>query len=112
MNLLLQGSASYKRIAEKLLLIMNLTAIIILVASLHVTAKTFSQKVSISARNMPITDVFRSIERQTNYQFFYTKALLRKSKLVNIDLKDVELEKALELCLADQDLSFSIEDKF
>jgi TonB-dependent starch-binding outer membrane protein SusC len=112
MHLLLQANVCHKRFTKKLLLLMHLTAALLLLVCLQVTARTFSQKVSISANNLPLTQVFRSIEKQTGYQFFYNKALIKQSKPVTIEIKNTDLSKALGLCLLSQNLNFSIEDKF
>ena len=92
----------------KMLLIMKLTTIILLLACLSASAKGYSQKVSLSERNVRLEKVFKKIEDQTRYQFLYTDEILKPCSPVNIKLKNVSLEKALDELLNDQPLSYTI----
>ena len=97
-----------KRLPAKMLLYMKLTAFFLLVACLHVQAKTFSQKVSISGKNLSLEKVFDMVKTQTGYDVLYNPDLLKKTKPVSISVKDVELQTALDLCFRDQPVSFLI----
>lgn len=90
---------------------MRLTVIIQLVVCLTASARGNSQKVTISESNVPIEKVFRLIEEQTGYVFFYEYALLNKAKKVSINLKDASLINALQLCFRDQPLNYKVVDK-
>ncbi|MGC4234703.1 MAG: TonB-dependent receptor [Niabella sp.] len=87
---------------------MKLTTIILLLACLSASAKSYSQKVSLSERNVRLEKVFKKIEDQTRYQFLYTDEILKPCSLVNIKLKNVSLQKALDELLNDQPLSYAI----
>ena len=91
-----------------ILRIMKLTAFILLVACMQVSANGYSQKVTLSAKNAPLIKVFESITKQTGFRFFYNQEQLRKSKPVSIQIKDADLEIALNACFKDQPFSFSI----
>lgn len=90
---------------------MKLSAIILLSACLQVSAKSYAQRVTLSERNASLETVFRYIEKQTGYVFFFDQHLLDKAKKVSVDLKRASLEKALQACFADQPLSYSIVGK-
>jgi TonB-linked SusC/RagA family outer membrane protein len=94
-----------------LLRIMKLTAFIMLMACLTASAGGYSQKVTISEKNAPIEKVFRMIEQQTGYVFFYDYALIGQAKKVNIQVKDIPLPEVLKLCFKDQPLTYTIIDK-
>lgn len=96
---------------RKTLLMMKLTAIFWLALCLNVSAKGFSQNISLSMENVTLEKVFKEIKRQTGYTFAYTKALLQKSKQVTININNSPIEKVLELCFQDQPLSYTIINK-
>lgn len=95
----------------KTFLAMKLTFFLTLIASLQVSANTFSQQVTITANNAPIDVVFKSITKQTGYGFFYDMDMIRKASKVTISAKNASLEQVLEACFRDQPLSYTIVDK-
>lgn len=102
---------SKRRLYLKTFLVMKLSVIILLSACMHIYAKGYAQFVSLSEKNAPLEKVFRNIEKQTGYVFFYDHKLIDLVPKVSIDLKNAPLEKALDLCLKDQPLSWSIVNK-
>jgi TonB-linked SusC/RagA family outer membrane protein len=95
----------------KTLLIMKLTTVLLLATFLHVSAKSIGQTISISQKNTSLEKVFKEIHRKTGYQFFYQDELLKQAKKFSIDVKDVSVEQALEICFRDQPLHFVITEK-
>ncbi|MBE7169450.1 MAG: SusC/RagA family TonB-linked outer membrane protein [Williamsia sp.] len=89
-------------------LMMKLTTILLLTACLQVGAKTFSQNITLSARNEKLESVIRKLKKQSGYQFFYNDALLKEAKLVNLDVRNTAFEKVLELCFSNQPFTYSI----
>lgn len=108
MTLLAFGKGRHWAFADKLLTLMKLTGLLILVTTLHVSAATFSQKVSISGKKLSLQRVFESIEKQTGYQFVYEKDILKKSRFVSLNYKNADLSTVLKKCLEEQNLSFAI----
>ena len=98
-------------LTKKLLLIMNLTAILLLCGSLTLSAAGFSQKVTLSAKEVKLEKVFKEIKKQTGYGFLYTFELLDKAKPVTLSVKDAELEDVLALVFDQQPLTFNILEK-
>ncbi len=92
----------------KMLLIMKLMAVLMLAGSLQVCASGYSQKVTLQAKNEPIEQVFKKITKQTGFTFFYNVQWLRNTNLLNLDLKNASLQEALDQCLRDQPLTYSI----
>jgi TonB-dependent starch-binding outer membrane protein SusC len=129
MNLIVHGKAVPRPLPTKLLMIkslfggfnpalkrqivmqIKLTAIFIFVLSLHISAKSFSQKVTISGKALTLDRVFDEIENQTGYQFIYDKAILKKVKPVALHIKEASIEDALSQCLKGQPFTYQIEDK-
>jgi TonB-linked SusC/RagA family outer membrane protein len=92
----------------KTLLIMRLTAILILISCLQVSAKGYAQKVTLSMRDAPLQKVFKEIQKQTGYHFLYTYELLEKAGKVDVKVQNAPLPDALYQCLENTPLTYSI----
>ena len=90
---------------------MKLTAFILLIGCLAVSAKGVSQKITLKEKNAPLTKVFKEIEKQTDYQFLYFDNDLQQNKKVSIDVNNANLPEVLQWCFQDQLLSYEIVDK-
>jgi TonB-linked SusC/RagA family outer membrane protein len=88
-------------------LVMKLTAILLLSACLQISAKGFSQDVTLSEKNVSLQKIFNQIHKQTGYQFFYEDEMLNKAGRINIKVTDMPLEKVLAICFKDLPLSYS-----
>ncbi|MCC6288307.1 MAG: TonB-dependent receptor [Chitinophagaceae bacterium] len=91
--------------------IMKLIAIFMISGCLTAAANGFGQMVNISEKNISLEKVFRLIKKQTGYSFLYTETQLQNFKKISIDIKDAELEKALQVCFANQLFTYSIIEK-
>jgi TonB-linked SusC/RagA family outer membrane protein len=113
MKLLPHCNAKYENgvLLTKLLLVMRITAVLIIGVSLHVSANSYSQSVTLSARRITLEKVFRIIEKQTDFSFLWNETLLDKGHTVSIDVKDAPLSRVLDLCLRDLPLTYRILDK-
>jgi TonB-linked SusC/RagA family outer membrane protein len=114
MKLLLHGKALAKRDAfaiPKLLLIMRLTVFLTLALSIHVSANTIAQTVTITSKRLTLEGVFREIEAQTGYSVLWNENLFDKNYKVDVDVRDAPVEKVLDLCLHDLALTYKIHDK-
>jgi len=100
-----------RRVKYKLLIVMKLTAILLLIGTMHLSAASYSQSVTVSRKNTTLESVFRDIKKQTGYLFFYSGKVNLNRQILNVELKNVPLEEALKACLADQNLTFNIVDK-
>jgi TonB-linked SusC/RagA family outer membrane protein len=100
------------RIAKfKILLVLKLITILLLVGALHVSAASYSQNVTLLARGKSLEAVFKDIKQQTGYLFFYNGKVNLKGKTADVNLKNVSLQEALNACLKNNGLSFTIVDK-
>jgi TonB-linked SusC/RagA family outer membrane protein len=90
---------------------MKLTAILLLIGTMHLSAASYSQNVTVSRKNTTLATVFGDIKKQTGYLFFYSGKVNLSRPLLNVELKNVPLEEALKACLTDQNLTFNIVDK-
>src|SRR4051812_48430675 len=96
---------------KRLLRVMKLTIFFLTVVLLQLSAEGYSQRVTISAKDESLEKVFRSIRKQTGYQFLYNNQMLDNAPRVTLQLTNATLEETLESCLKDQVLSYSIVGK-
>ncbi|MES2063358.1 MAG: TonB-dependent receptor [Bacteroidota bacterium] len=93
---------------SKIILVMKFTAILIIAALTNVSAKTFSQTVSLRQKNVSVEKVLRLIEKQTGYHFMYDKNDVSKVRGINIDVAAVSVTQALDEAFKDQPLTYKI----
>lgn len=91
--------------------IMRLTILILITCLLQVSASTKAQKISLSEKNASLETIIRKIRSQTSYYFIGNTALIRKANPININVRDVSIEDALNRCFLNQPLAYSIVDK-
>ncbi|HEV2478391.1 MAG TPA: SusC/RagA family TonB-linked outer membrane protein [Puia sp.] len=114
MKLLLHGKALAKRDAiaiPKLLLIMRITLFLTLALSIHASANTIAQTVTITSKRLTLEGIFREIESQTGYSVLWNESLFDKNYKVDVDVRDASVEKVLDLCLHGLALTYKINDK-
>ena len=95
----------------KTLLIMKFTVIFLFIACMQVSATGHSQKVTIYQTNVSLKKVFKEIENQSGYHFFYKDKLLRQAVNVSLNVNNASVEEALDQCFLDQPLTYTIVDK-
>ena len=78
---------------------------------MQVSASSLAQKVTLTKSSASLRSVFKELNKQTGYNFFYTDNLLENSSAVTIDVKDAELPAVLNQILAGQNLDFIIRNK-
>jgi TonB-linked SusC/RagA family outer membrane protein len=98
-------------LTRQIVRVMKLTAMLLLSACLVASANGFSQQVTIKEKNASLEKVFKSIESQTGYVFFYNYSLLEAAKPVSLDVKNATLRDVLKLCFKEQPLDFVIENR-
>ncbi|WP_084359434.1 SusC/RagA family TonB-linked outer membrane protein [Pedobacter cryoconitis] len=100
-----------KRLYLKLLLTMRLTIVIIIACFMQVSASSLAQKITLTKANTSLKSIFKELNQQTGYNFFYTDNLLENSSPVTIDVKNSELPAVLHEILTGQNLDFIIRNK-
>lgn len=91
--------------------VMKLTAILLTITCLHLSAKVFSQRISLNEKNAAFSAIVKSIEKQSGYKFFYDNKLVNPHVKITVSLKNVPLEQALEHLLEGKSLSYNIVDQ-
>ena len=90
---------------------MKLTAIILLAACLQVSAKSYSQKVTLHFENVSLEKVLHEIKKQTGFLFFYKSEELQKAGKVSVSVDKADLAVALQQSLEHTPLTFKIVDR-
>ena len=90
---------------------MRITPILLFIGCLQVSARVLAQTISLSEKNTPLQKVFKHIEQQSGYVFFFDYAWLEKARPVTLVIKDIPLTTALDLVFSNQPLKYSIAGK-
>lgn len=85
------------------------TAFLILISCLHVSAAVYSQRVTLSVKQMPLQKVFAEIITQTGVSIVYSEKVLDGARPVSIKVKDATVQEVLEHCLKQQQLAYTLE---
>lgn len=90
---------------------MRIIAVIVFVFSLHVSANTLGQNVSIKKQNITLKEVFKELRAQTGYYFIYNSKEVIDDKRVSTNFSNVPIDVALSSVLNGLSLKYTIEDK-
>ncbi len=90
---------------------MRLTTIILITAILQVSAASYGQKITLSEKNAQLVKVFDQISAQSGFDFLVSASILKDSKRVRIQVKNMELSDVLDQLFEGRELKYSIEDK-
>src|SRR5688572_3566474 len=85
-------SNSQKGIAMKFLILL------LTVTSLQVLAEDFKETITISKKNASLKEIFRMVQKQSDYSFAYTDPMLSRARPVDIDVKNAGIEQVLSIC--------------
>lgn len=90
---------------------MKLIVLLMTIALTQGHATGYAQTVSISQRNVSLEKIFREIRKQTGYAFLCTSEQMEQAHNVSMQVKNVPLKTALDLCFENQSLTYVIADK-
>ncbi|SHL81649.1 TonB-dependent receptor [Chryseobacterium polytrichastri] len=85
--------------------------IILLLCCLQLSMVSYSQTITINANKADITQIFKEIESQSGYQFFYKYRDIANAHPVTINLKNASLEETLAKSFLDQPFTYKVLDK-
>jgi TonB-linked SusC/RagA family outer membrane protein len=95
----------------KMLLIMKLTAFLLLVISLHVSAGGVAQKITIVKKNATLEQIFEMIQQQGGYDFLFSSQVLAKAHRVDIEARNATVKEVLDQCFKNQPLIYILNEK-
>jgi len=95
---------------KKLLLIMKLTAVLILAFTMQISATAYSQstKFSLDLKEKTVREVFRTIEGQSQFRFFYNDDFKLIDEKVDVNVKDVSVEAILDQLFSKSEISYKV----
>src|SRR5258708_6874738 len=95
----------------KTMQIMRLTAFFLLAACIQLSAKGYSQKVTLRETNAPLKKILQKIKAQTGYDFFYNLKTIELAGNVSVVVEQASIEETLDKCLKKTPLTYTIKDK-
>lgn len=101
-------SQEKRKFLIKTLLIMKLTVFILLVLALQVSARGYTQSVTLSVKNTPLQQVFEQVKKQTGLSFLWDEATLKDTRPVTISLTNAPIKEVLDACVKNQPITYTI----
>ena len=98
-------------LSTKTLRVVKLTAIILFTACMQVSARGYSQTVTLTRNNVSLVILFQEIQRQTGYNFLYSYEDVDRAGTVDVALQNVPLPEAIEAILRNKPLTYAIIEK-
>lgn len=96
----------------KYFLIMKFIICLLLLTVIQANANSvLGQKVSLKMKEASLTEVFRAINKQTNFDFLYLAKDIQQVKFMNVDFRDKPIREVLEILFADLPLGYEIENR-
>jgi TonB-dependent starch-binding outer membrane protein SusC len=95
---------------KKILLIMRLSLILTFATLFNVTASVYSQsvKVNLDLKNATLETVFKSIQDQTEFDFFYKNEHLPQNKVITKNYKNTGVDRILDEVLEGTGLIYRV----
>lgn len=99
------------RYITKTLMVMKLTILLLTTALVQLHATGLSQEVTYEGKSVNLETVFKEVEKQTGFTFFYYEDVLKDAKPVSIAANNLSLPGFLDELFKIQFLSYSIKGK-
>jgi TonB-linked SusC/RagA family outer membrane protein len=90
---------------------MKCKSLFLLLVALCVATSVSAQKVSLNFKKVPLDEVLTEITKQTNFTFAYSQPVIDPKTEVSIEVKNVELQQALDKLLAGTGIVYEISNK-
>ncbi|HJT74617.1 MAG TPA: carboxypeptidase-like regulatory domain-containing protein, partial [Chitinophaga sp.] len=90
---------------------MRIPFILMLLAMMNIYASGVAQNITVTVKNQQLKSVLKKIAKQAGVYIVYEEKELVGIAPVSLQVKDVSLKQALDLCFKDQPLSYSLIDK-
>ena len=99
---------------KKIIRIMKLTIILLFGSLVAMSANSYSQntKLNLSAKNSSLIDIFRQIEDQSEFYFYFNKDEVKSKESVSIEIKDALVTEILNQVLDKTGLEYKVIDRY
>lgn len=105
----MKKNQTYVLFQKKILLRMKLTIFLMMIFALHLPASVIMHgQVTLQMQNESIRDVFKEIENQSNYRFFYNEAFADLNKKINISVENNDISATMSELLYMSDMSYMV----
>jgi TonB-linked SusC/RagA family outer membrane protein len=98
----------YARMGRLFLLRMKFTILLLTTVIIQVNASTYGQNINLKVKDAPIETVFKTLQAQSGYNFYYPTELIRNSKPITLSLRNEPFLLVLEKCFKNQPFSYVI----
>jgi TonB-dependent starch-binding outer membrane protein SusC len=111
-NFTMMGAFIYTLPLKKWLFMANFTTLLILVALLQVSANSYSQtgEFNLKMSDVTILDVFKQIEAESSYRFFYDNDQIGLKRKISIEAEKEKITDILDFLLTDTGLTYEMMD--
>lgn len=101
-----------KRKRSKLFLIMKLATLFSIVFSFNIAASVYSQNTvfTMDLKGKTVREVFQILEQQSKFRFFYNDEFSYIDQIVNLDVKNENVEQILKKIFASSDITYKVLD--
>src|SRR5882757_8904279 len=97
-----------RRPLTKTVRVMKITAFLLLVACLHLSARGLSQgKITLTEKAASLETILKDIRKQTGYQYLFVDQWEQEAKKIDISVTNASLEEVLDICFRDQPFSYT-----
>jgi len=108
MNLIFRVRHALCLDSSKILLKMKLTLLFFIAALLQVSAKSYSQTITLNEKNTSIEKVLQSIEKQSGFHFLFKQEDLSENEKISIRTNRMPLITVLEQCFKNTGFTYKI----
>ncbi|MBN8786166.1 MAG: TonB-dependent receptor [Terrimonas sp.] len=91
-----------------IVLAMKLTVALLIIATLQVSAKTYSQQLTINEKNLTVSHFLQLIKRQAGYSFLYDDLQLKDIRIASISVVNAGVEHTLNEGFKNLPLAYKI----
>ena len=96
---------------KHLIMKISLTAFILCVFSMHITAEVLAQRVTLYRNNISLRAALQEINKQTGYNFVWSTNKVKSDTKVSIEVSNMPLRQALENMFQGLDLAYKLDGR-
>lgn len=94
---------------QKMMRVMQLSTVLLIATMMQVSASGFAQRITFSAKQGSLQELFKAIKVQTGYNVVISAERLESAKPITVVFKNTPLTEVLESTLSKQNLAYTIE---
>lgn len=108
---ILSYGLNFRALSNKIVLVMKLTLFVLFFSVLQVSARhAYAQRITVNLKGVGLTDVFKSIMKQTGYDFLYSPSDFEEYQQVNLNVRDKPFTDVLDMALQGKPFTYTIKN--